>query len=47
MQNIPQLEQVFNKGKKKKPLQVCFSEFCDFSHLLFIIYFQVKNINPY
>ena len=47
MQNIPQLEQMFNKGKEK-PLQVFFSEFCDFSHLLVIIlYFQVRNINPY
>ena len=46
MQNIPPLEQVFNKGKEKT-LQVCLSEFCDHSQLLFItLYFQVTKINP-
>ena len=47
MQNIPPLEQVFNKGKDKT-LQVCHSQFCDHTWLLFIVlYFQVININPY
>ena len=47
MQNIPPLEQVFNKGKDKN-ITGRLSKFRDHSHLLFLVlYFQVTDINPY
>ena len=47
-QNIPTLAQVSLIKVKTKTLQLCLSEFCDHSQLLFIVlHSQVIRINLY